>query len=166
LEYETSPERPTLRGLADKHRVSRSTIFKRAAREHWKQNAALVEATRQQIVKKMEASLEAKVDEAAELAANQVMADLEPWIEQEKVKHIKRAVSMAKRGFERIERLWDEKEAVDSKAENLTAATLDRHDTIIRRNLGMNESPERSSAVNLSVLCGGRAVVQINQKNE
>jgi len=96
FEYETSPERPTLRGLADKHRVSRSTIFKRAAREHWKQNAALVEATRQQIVKKMEASLEAKVDEAAELAANQVMADLEPWIEQEKVKHIKRAVKHGK----------------------------------------------------------------------
>lgn len=73
---------------------------------------------------------------------------------------------MAKRGFERIERLWDEKEAVDSKAENLDAATLDQHDTIIRRNLGTNESPDRSSAVNLSVLSGGRAIVQVNQKNE
>ena len=73
---------------------------------------------------------------------------------------------MATRGFERIERLWDEREAIDSKAESLTAATLDRHDTIIRRNLGMNESPERSSAVNLNVLSGGRAVVQVNQKNE
>jgi hypothetical protein len=46
IEYETSPERPALRQLADKHGVSRSTIFKRAAREKWKQNAALVEATR------------------------------------------------------------------------------------------------------------------------
>ena len=42
LEYETSVERPTLRELADKHRISRSTIFKRAAREKWKQNAVLM----------------------------------------------------------------------------------------------------------------------------
>ena len=33
LEYETSRERPTLRQLADKHRLSRSTVFKKAARE-------------------------------------------------------------------------------------------------------------------------------------
>jgi uncharacterized protein YjcR len=82
LEYETSPERSTLRQLAEKYGLSRSTIFKRAAREHWKQNATLVDAARQQIVK-MEATIEAKTAEAAELAANQVVADLQPWIEQE-----------------------------------------------------------------------------------
>ena len=60
LEYETSVERPTLRQLADKHGVSSSTIFKRAAREHWKQNAALVDAARQQIIEKMEEKLEAE----------------------------------------------------------------------------------------------------------
>lgn len=165
IEYETSPERPTLRELADKHRISRSTIFKRAAREKWKQNAALVEATRKQIVGKMEADLEAATGEAAQLVAKQIVEDLRPWIEREKTEHIVRAVRMAKRGLERIEKLWDEREAVDSKAENLTAATLDRHDTIIRRNLGMNESPERTSALNLAVLSGGRAIVQVNQKN-
>jgi hypothetical protein len=52
LEYEMSPERPKLRQLADKHRLSRSTIFKKAAREHWKQNAAVLETMRKQIVKK------------------------------------------------------------------------------------------------------------------
>ncbi len=78
LEYETSPERPTLRQLADKHCVSLSTLFKRAAREHWKQNAAIVEATRQQIVEKMEARMEAEVNEVAQVAAKQVMAELRP----------------------------------------------------------------------------------------
>jgi hypothetical protein len=58
LEYETSPERPTLRQLAVKHSVSVSTLFKKAAREKWKQNAALVEATRKQIIQKMEAKME------------------------------------------------------------------------------------------------------------
>ena len=91
LEYETSVERPTLRQLAEKVGVSVSTIFKRAAREHWKQNAALVDAARQQIAQKMEASLEAKAAEAAELAAKQFMAELQPWIEREKAAHIQRA---------------------------------------------------------------------------
>jgi DNA-binding transcriptional regulator YhcF (GntR family) len=116
LEYETSAERPTLRELADKHQISRSTIFKRAAREKWKQNAILVEATRKQIVKKMEANLEAATSEAAQLVAKQVVEDLHPWIQREKEEHIRRAVGMGKRGFERIGKLWDAEEPVDPKA--------------------------------------------------
>ncbi len=77
LEYETNTERPTLRELADKHQISRSTIFKRAAREKWKQNAVLVEATRKQIVKKMEAKMEGATSEAAQLVAKQVVEDLQ-----------------------------------------------------------------------------------------
>jgi hypothetical protein len=67
------------------------------------------------------------------------MAELQPWIEREKAQHIRRAVRMAKRGFERIERLWDEREAADCKTESLIATTLDKHDAIIRRNLGIND---------------------------
>ena len=96
LEYETSAERPTLRELADKHGLSRSTVFKRAAREKWKENAALVEATRKQIVEKMEARMEIATTEAADLAAKQFMAELQPWIEREKAEHIKRIVAIAK----------------------------------------------------------------------
>ena len=108
LEYETSSVRPTLRELADQHAVPRSTIFKRAAREKWKQNAALVEATRKQIVEKMEARLQDEITDVAQLAAKQVMAELQPWIEREKAEHVRRAVTMAKRGLGRIEKLWDE----------------------------------------------------------
>ena len=108
LEYETSPERPTLRHLADKHGVSRSTVFKRAAREKWKHNATLVEAAKKQIIEKVDASLEAATTEAAQVAVKEMMAQLQPWIEQEKAKHVKRIVKIAKRGFRRIEKLWDE----------------------------------------------------------
>jgi len=38
------------------------------------------------------------------------MADLQPWIEQEKAKHVRRIVNIAKRGFECIEKVWDENE--------------------------------------------------------
>jgi len=160
LEYEMSAERPTLRELADKHGLSRSTIFKRAAREKWKQNAALVEATRKQIVKKMEARMEIATTEAADLAAKQFMAELRPWIEQQKAEHIRRAVNMAKRGFQRIEKLWDENAVPEARAESLTAATLDKHDAIIRRNLGMSETQGGSGTLNLDVLvAGGRRIV-------
>jgi hypothetical protein len=163
LEYETSAERPTLRELADKHGLSRSTIFKRAARERWKQNAALVEATRKQIVEKLEAKMETATTEVAQLVAAQVIAELQPWIEREKAEHIKRAVRMATRGFERIERLWDEQEAADCKAESLAAATLDKHDAIIRRNLAMNEASAGSCSLNLHVLTGGRTIISPQQ---
>jgi hypothetical protein len=118
LEYETSPERPTLRRLADKHRLLRSTIFKRAAREKWKHNATLVEAAMKQIIEKVDASLEAATTEAAQVAVKEMTAQLQPWIEQEKIKHIKRAVMMANRGFQRIEKLWDENESPPSEVRN------------------------------------------------
>ncbi len=163
LEYETSRDRPTLRQLADKHRLSCSTVFKKAAREHWKQNAALVDTARKQIVQKMEASLEAKAAEAAELAAKEVMEGLRPWIEQQKAEHTRRAVNMAKRGFQRIEKLWDENAVPEAREESLAAATLDKHDAIIRRNLGMDEAPSGSCSLNLHVLTGGRTIISPQQ---
>jgi hypothetical protein len=166
LEYETSSARPTLRELADKHAVPRSTIFKPAAREKWKQNAALIEATRKQIVEKMEARLQAEITEVAQLRAKQVMAELQPWIEREKVEHIKRIVAIAKRGFRRIEKLWDETEVADSKAESLAAATLDKHDAIIRRNLGMKEASAGSCSLNLHVLTGARTIISPQQSTD
>jgi hypothetical protein len=154
LEYETSPERPTLRQLADKNCISRSTVFKRAARGHWKQNAAVVEAARKQIVRKMEANMEAATTEAAQLVAKQIVEDLGPWIEREKAEHIRRAVAMGKRGYDRIERMWDESASLEVKNESLAAATLEKHDTIVRRNLGMSDNQPASSSLNLNVLAG------------
>ena len=160
LEYETSPERPTLRQLAVKHDVSVSTVFKRAAREKWKHNATLVEAAKKQIIEKVDASLEAATTEAAQVAVKEMMAQLQPWIEREKAEHIKRAVKMATRGFERIERLWEVNQSPEARAESLAAATLDKHDQIIRRNLGMNETQRGSGTLNLDVLvAGGRTIV-------
>ncbi len=165
LEYEAGADKPSLRELADKHQISCSTIFKRAARERWKQNAALVEATRKQIVKKMEAKMDAATSEAAELVAKQVVESLQPWIEREKSEHIRRAVAMGKRGFERIGKLWDTEEPIDPKQESLTASSLDKHDEIIRRNLGMNDGEPRSSGVlsPLSVF-SGQTVIAVHTK--
>jgi hypothetical protein len=121
---------------------------------------------RKQIVEKMEARMEMATTEAADLAAKQFMAELQPWIEREKAEHIKRIVAIAKRGFRRIEKLWDETEVADSKAESLAAATLDKHDAIIRRNLGMNETSAGSCSLNLHVLTGGRTIISAQQSTD
>jgi hypothetical protein len=73
----------------------------------------------------------------------------------ERRSHIKRIVAIAKRGFRRIEKLWDENEIREVRTESLAAATLDKHDAIIRRNLGMNETSAGSCSLNLHVLTGG-----------
>jgi hypothetical protein len=70
------------------------------------------------------------------------------------------------RCFDRIGKLWDREEPIDPKNENLAASSLDKHDKIIRRNLGMNDEERPMSSFNLNVLTGGRALVQVNQKNE
>ena len=45
------------------------------------------------------------------------------------------------------------------KAESLAAATLDKHDAIIRRNLGMNETSAGWCSLKLHVLTGGRTII-------
>jgi hypothetical protein len=86
------------------------------------------------------------------------MAELQPWIEQQKAEHIRRAVTIAKRGLQRLEKFWDENPP-EARAESLAAAALDKHDAIIRRNLGMNETQVGSGSLNLDVLVGGGRVV-------
>ena len=73
-----------------------------------------------------------------------------------RTEHIKRAVAMGRRGYERIERLWDEREAVDPKQEQFASSALDKHDTIVRRNLGMSDKQPPSASLNLKVLTQGR----------
>jgi hypothetical protein len=102
---------------------------------------------------------------AAQLVAKQVVEELQPWIEREKAEHIKRAVAMGKRGYERIERLWDEREAVDPKQEQFASAALDKHDLIVRRNLGMSDNQPEASSLNLNILAGrGRTLIAIDQQ--
>jgi hypothetical protein len=99
------------------------------------------------------------------MVAREIVEDLRPWIEREKAEHVRRAVAMGKRGYERIDRMWNEKALVEVKDESLAAATLEKHDTIIRRNLGMNETGDGSGSLNLNVLAGrGRTRIAIEQE--
>ena len=69
---------------------------------------------------------------------------------------------MGKRDYERIERLWDEREAVDPKQEQFASSALDKHDTIVRLNLGMSDNQPAASNLNLNVSAGrGRILIGI-----
>ena len=107
--------------------------------------------------------MEIATTEAAQVAVKEMMAQLQPWIEREKAEHIKRAVKMATRGFERIERLWEVNQSPEARAESLAAATLDKHDQILRRNLGMNETSAGSCSLNVAVLTGARTIIEAQQ---
>jgi hypothetical protein len=48
----------------------------------------------------------------------------------------------------------------------LRSAQMERIDTFARRTFGLDTPASGSGAVKLNVLTGGRAIVQINQKNE
>jgi hypothetical protein len=52
---------------------------------------------------------------------------------------------------------------LDPKQESFAAATLDRHDGIVRRNLGMNDSEPPISPLNLSVL-SQNTIISIDPK--
>ena len=93
-----------------------------------------------------------------------VIEELQPWMQREKEAHIRRAVTMGKRGFERIEKLWDANEPVDPREESLAAATLDKHDGIVRRNLGMSEDEVPESPLNIQVL-SQNTVISIGKKD-
>jgi len=46
------------------------------------------------------------------------------------------------------------------------SSQVEKIDTVARRTFGLDSPAAGSGAVNLNVLAGGRAVVQVNQKNE
>ena len=75
---------------------------------------------------------------------------------------------MGKRGFERIGKLWDGEKPVDPKSENLAASSLDKHDEIIRRNLGMDNDEEQRGCGVVSPLsiCSKQTVIGFVQPKE
>ena len=80
---------------------------------------------------------------------------------------------MQERGERYRERMAGVSEKVAGHLESLEAdeilsrsSQVEKIDTVARRTFGLDNPAAGSGAVNLHVLSGGRALVQINQKNE
>jgi hypothetical protein len=46
------------------------------------------------------------------------------------------------------------------------SSQVEKINSVTRRTFGLDDTASGNGAVNLNMVCGGRAVVQINQKNE
>jgi hypothetical protein len=57
-------------------------------------------------------------------------------------------------------------ESMDADDILVRSSQVERIDTVARRTFGLDSPATGSGAVNLNVLAGGRAIVQVNQKNE
>jgi hypothetical protein len=83
------------------------------------------------------------------------------------------AAVMQERGERYRERIAGVSEKVVDHLESMEAdeilsrsSQVEKIDNVARRTFGLDIPASGSGAVNLSVLCGGRAIVQVNQKNE
>ena len=64
------------------------------------------------------------------------------------------------------ERVVDHLESMEADQILSRSSQVEKIDTVARRTFGLDNPVAGSGALNLNVLCGGRAVVQVNQKNE
>jgi hypothetical protein len=134
-----------LREIARKMNVPEGTVLARAKREGWTQQIA---------------------------AAKQASALMQSnAITPTPLQSI--AAVMQERGERHRERMAGISEKVTGHVESMEAdeilsrsSQLEKIDTVARRTFGLDTPVSGSGAVNLNVLCGGRAVVQVNQKNE
>jgi hypothetical protein len=97
---------------------------------------------------------------AAQVKADteKTLKDLAPWIERMRADHIKYIVQLSRKALGRVDQIFATKPPAAPKDESFAAQAIDKHDAIIRRNLGMGEQNSTNS-LNVNVLvAGGRSV--------
>src|SRR6266576_6849289 len=164
-EYEGDPEMTHFK-LALKHNIARNTIGRHAQlygwRKHGEENRYAVRAT-QRINAAGEAAISATCREvAAQVTASteKTLKDLAPWIEEMRASHVKYIVGLSQKALKRLDTLFESKEPAAPKDEQFSAAAIEKHDSIIRRNLGMSEQ-NAAGSLNVNVLvAGGRSVTE------
>lgn len=141
-----------LRELARNMGIPAGTVLARAKREGWTQQIAA-------------AKLIERPHLAREIAKPHAINAITP------LQSI--AAVMQERGERYRERMADVSEKVAGHVASMDAdsiltrsAQVEKMDTVARRTFGLDSPAPGSGALNLNVLTGGRAVVQINQKNE
>lgn len=159
--YETASPRIGLRALAAEYQISVSTVMKRAAKDGWKQAAQQVASARKIVAAATDEAIQIAAKDAAQAAAASIVDQLQPWIEQEKIAHVKAQVERAKRNLSRLDLYVSDNELLGAKEEAHYAKSIDIFDNVTRRNLGMSDSAT-SGNLNVQILAG-QAAVQVSQ---
>lgn len=156
--YETAQPRIGLRALAVEYQLSVSTVMKRAAREGWKQAAQQVASARKIVAAATDQAIQLAASDAAKAAAASIVDQLQPWIEQEKIEHVKTQVARAKRNLRRLDRYVESDELLGAKEEAHYAKSIDIFDNVTRRNLGMSDAGGVNGSLSIQVLAHQAAV--------
>lgn len=156
-DYETSPDL-SLRKLALKHGIPDGTVRRRAHEHHWAKFVPVLRRATASVTNAANKAIEetcAAVARRVEARTIETLRDLEPWIEEQRARHVKHIVGLSRAGLARLERLYSENEPTAAKDEQFAAAAMEKHDSIIRRNLGMGDNGTGSTSLNVAVLVGG-----------
>ena len=136
-----------LREIARNMNVPQGTVLARAKREGWTQQIAAAKIVRQ-----------------PQLAREIVKADAINAITP--LQSI--AAAMQERGERYRERMAGVSERVIGHVESMEAdeilsrsSQVEKIDTVARRTFGLDNAEKGTGALNLNVLCGGRAIVQV-----
>jgi hypothetical protein len=132
-----------LREIARKMNVPEGTVLARAKREGW---------TRQIAAAKHAAAL---------MQSNAItpMQSIAAVMQERGERYRERIANVS-------ERIAGHLESMEADEILLRSAQIEKIDNVARRTFGLDSPAPGSGAVNLAVLAGGRAVVQVNQKNE
>jgi hypothetical protein len=132
-----------LREIARKMNVPEGTVLARAKRKGWTQQIA---APKQAVA----------LPQSNAITPSQSIAAV---MEQHGERYRERMADVS-------EKVAGHLECMDADEILLRSAQVDKIDTGARRTFGLDTPVSGSGALNLNVLTGGRAIVQINQKNE
>lgn len=170
IQFETGDEHVNLPRIAAIFNTSLSSVQKRSAKESWSKGAKIVQDARSALQRATSQALATAAEKTGSEVAQRLMQDLQPFIEKEKRSHILRALKRSKRGMKRLDRVAKGFDIYDSKLgtvvslqtgpkdEMQIAQAEDKYDSIIRRNLGMNDSTGLSGALSVRVLTEGAAI--------
>jgi hypothetical protein len=132
-----------LREIARKMNVPEGTVLARAKREGWTQQ---IQAAKQATV-------------STQSNAITPLQSIAAVMQERGERHRERMAGVS-------ERVVDHLETMHPNEILSRSSQVEKIDTVARRTFGLDIPASGSGAVNLNVLTGGRAVVQINQKNE
>jgi hypothetical protein len=138
-----------LREIARNMNVPEGTVLARAKREGWTQQIAAAKIARQPQLAK-------EIVRADAINAITPMQSIAAVMEERGERYRERIAGVS-------EKVVGHLETMDSDDILNRASQLERFDSVARRTFGLDNAEKGTGALNLSVLSGGRAIVQIAQ---
>jgi hypothetical protein len=148
----------TVLQLCARYSVSERTVRHKIADEGWQKGLKLVTGAETKLQKVVDSHLEQVGEKIAGRIGKKLEADLAPWFEREKRRHVKDSLKRIRSRQRLIDGLVDETDVLTPKDAAYIAKSDDTYDNMARRNLGMNEGSGIGGSLSVQVLTNQAAV--------